>query len=72
MTITGNNILMKNDRIILLTKLQAEPISLAHKGSHPGVSQLERRLWYHFCFHSMQQKAIHYVDSCIDCKAFID
>ena len=33
MTIAGNNILMKSDRIILPTKLR-----------HPGVSQLETRL----------------------------
>ena len=67
-TITGNDILMKSDRILLQTKLQTEAISLAHKGSHPGVSQLERQLRYHF----MQQKVIHYVESFIDCKAFID
>ena len=41
-TITGNDILMKSDRIILPKKLQGGVISLAHKGSHPGVSQLER------------------------------
>ena len=43
-TITGNDILMKSDRIILPIKLQIEIISLSHKGSHPGVRQLERRL----------------------------
>ena len=63
---------MKSDRILLQTKLQTEATSLAHKGSHPGVSQLERQLRYHFFFHYTQQKVIHYVESCIDCKAFID
>lgn len=67
-TITGNDILMKSDRTILPLKLQREAISLAHKGSHPGVSQMERRLRCHFFFHDMQQKVLQYVDSCIDCK----
>ena len=71
-TITGNDISMKSDKIILPIKLLTEAISLAHKGSHPGVSQLERRLLYHFFFHDMQQKVIRYADSCIDCKSFID
>ena len=71
-TVTGNDILIKNDRMILPIKQQTEAISVAHKGSHPGVYQLERQLWYHFFFCNMQQKVICYVDSCIDCKAFID
>ena len=71
-TITGNDILMKSDRTILPLKLQREAISLAHKESHPGVSQMERRLRCHFFFHDMQQKVLQYVDSCIDCKAFVD
>ena len=71
-TITEKNILMKSDRTILPTKLQTEAILLAHKGSHPGVSQLERWLQYHFFFHNMQLKVIRFVDSCIDCKTFTD
>ena len=63
---------MKNDRIILPKILQTKAISLVHKGSHPGVSQMERRLRYHFFFHDMQQKVSNYVNSCIDCKTFTD
>ena len=43
-TITANDILMKSDRIVSPMKLQTKAISLAHKGSRPGISQLERRL----------------------------
>ena len=64
--------LMKRDTTILPIKLKKETIALPHKGSHPGVNQLERLLQCQFIFHNMQQKVIRDVDSCIDCKAFID
>ena len=47
-TITGNGILLKLDRIILPESLQDTVIQLAHRGSHVGQSGLERRLRYHF------------------------
>ena len=47
-------------------------MELAHKGSHPGKSQMERRLRSHFFFHDMQSKVIDYVNTCIDCKIIAD
>ena len=55
-TITGNGILLKNDRIILPATLQPLAIQLAHQGSHPGETSMERRLRYHFYFHDMNKK----------------
>lgn len=55
-TITGNGILFKVDRIILPKSLQEKAIALAHRGSHPGQSRLERRLNYHFFFYNMLEK----------------
>ena len=53
-TITGNGILFKVDCIILPKSLQEK--ALAHRGSHPGQSGLERRLNYHFFFYNMLEK----------------
>ena len=50
-TMTGNDMLLKSDRIILPEKLQQKAIELAHKGSNPGKSQMERQLRSHFFFH---------------------
>ena len=71
-TISGNNILLKSDRIILPEALQKKALKRAHKGSHPGISSMERRLRTHFFFHNMQSKVIDFVNSCNDCKAFVD
>ena len=64
--------LMTSDRIFLPEKLQMNSITLANKGSHPGVNQVERRLRCNFFFHEIQNKVINYVDSCLGCKPFID
>ena len=71
-TVTGNGILLKGDRIILPEKLQKLAIELAHRGSHPGQSAMERRLRYHFYFSDMKAKVATYLDSCIDCKMFTE
>ena len=39
---TGNTVLLKSEITILPEKLQKKAIELAHKGSHPGKSQMER------------------------------
>jgi len=71
-TISGNNILLKSERIILPEKLHNLALQLAHKGSHPGQSQMERRLRALFFFHNMQSKVKEFVNSCKSCKAFTD
>ena len=71
-TITGNGILLKGDRIILPTTLQDVAIRLAHQGSHPGQSSIERRLRYHFFFHKMNIKVSKFLEGCIDCTIFSD
>ena len=47
-TITGNGILLKGDRIILPSSLHRNTIALAHRGSHPQQSSMEHRLRAHF------------------------
>ena len=69
-TITGNGVLLKRDRIILPTKLQDQAINLAHQGSHPGQSSMERRLRFHFFFHGMYAKVAEFLSLCAECKLF--
>ena len=64
LAITGNGILMKDDRIILPTSLQDEAIQLAHRGSHTRLSGMERRLCYHFFFHDMCSKVEIFLKKC--------
>ena len=72
LTITGNGIILKGERIVLPEKLQTMAIELAHRGSHPGISGLERRLRYHFFFHDLQRKVKEAVKSCEECNIFTD
>ena len=71
-TMTGNTILLKYDRIILPEKLQQKVIELDYKGGHSRKSQIERQLRSHYFFHDMQSKVIDYVNRCIDSKIFVD
>ena len=70
--VTGNGILLKDDRIILPESLHQQAIELAHRGSHPMQSGIQRRLRYHYFFHNMNQKVHKFVSSCKDCSAFTD
>ena len=72
LTVTGNGIILKDERIILPTKLQEKAIQIAHKGAHPGQEGLKRRLRYHFFFHGMDKKVEEFVKSCSDCNVFVD
>ena len=71
-TVTGNGILLKSERIILPPSLQSKAIELCHQGSHPGQSAMERRLRFHFFFHDMSSKISSFLNSCIECKLFTD
>ena len=44
LSITGNGILIKGDRIILPDSLQSTALELAHRGAHPGQNGMTRRL----------------------------
>ena len=69
-TITNNEILLKAERMILPESLQERAIQLAHRGSHPGQSGIERRLRSHFFFHNMKGKVEVFVKSCMACMMF--
>lgn len=71
-TVTGNKILLKAERIILPESLHDTAIQLAHRGSHPGQSGIERRIRYHFFFHDLQKKVQGYLQNCSACLSFTD
>ena len=72
LTLTGNGIILKEDRIVLPESLQELAISLAHRGSHPGQCGIERRLRFHFFFHAMFDKVKEFVKKCEECSLFVD
>ena len=72
MTVTGNGIILKDDRMVLPESLHNVAIQLAHRGSHPGQSGIERRLRYHFFFHKMFDKVKQFVRECPACSIFVD
>ena len=71
-TIMGNGILMKGERIILPEKLQTLAMELAHRGSHPGQTCIQWRLRFHFFFHNMAKKVKEFIHTCKDCNMFVD
>ena len=72
LTLARNGIILKQERMVLPESLQSLAIELAHRGSHPGRSGIERRLRYHFFFHNMFDKVKEYVESCDECTLFSD
>ena len=69
-TVTGNGILLKDERIILPDSLQNHANQLAHRGNHSGRSGLERRLRSHFFFFDLNEKVKQFVEHCSDCQIF--
>ena len=72
LTVTRNGILLKDERIILSSKLQERAIQIAHKEVQPGQGGLKRRLRYHLFFHGMDRKVEEFVKSCNDCNVFVN
>ena len=72
LSLTGNGIILKGERMVLPESLQGMAIELAHRGSHPGRAGIERRLRYHFFFHGMYDKVKNFVEKCEECCLFVD
>ena len=72
LTVSGNGIVLKSERIVLPSSLQSTAIELAHRGSHPAQSSMERRLRSHFFFHEMGEKVNKFLASCLLCNTFSD
>ena len=70
--IAGNGVIFKSDRIVLPETLQQKAMELAHRGTHPAQSGLERRLRFHFFFHNMYEKTKKFLEGCESCNIFSD
>ena len=70
LTVTGNDIILKGERILLPQSLQDLSIELAHRGGHPGQSGLTRRIRSHFFFHEIDEKVKQFVSHCEGCQLF--
>ena len=70
LTLAGNGILLKGERIVLPDSLHESAIQLAHRGSHPGQDAIQRKLRYRFYFKFMNNKVKAYVEKCPDCQVF--
>lgn len=68
LTVTGNGIILKYDRMILPESLQDRALELAHRGSHSGQTGISRRLCSHFFFHGMDAKINKLTTSCLPCN----
>ena len=55
-----------------LRQLAIELLVLAHRGSHPGQSGIERRQRFQFLFHGMFAKVKNFVAQCNTCAIFVD
>lgn len=71
-TITGNKILLKGEKIILPESLICKAIELAHRGGHPGQSGLVRRLRYHFYIPNLDIRVQEFVRKCSGCSTFVN
>ena len=72
LTLTGNGILLKGERIVLPESMKDMAMQLAHMGSYPGRCGIERRLRFHFFFHGMYDKVKKFVQQCKECSLFVD
>ena len=72
LSLTGNGIILKGERMVLPESLQGMAIEFAHRGLHPGRAGIERRLRYHFFFHGMYDKVKNFVEKCEECCLFVD
>jgi hypothetical protein len=53
LSISDGGLILKGEKIVLPAMLQNEAVHLAHRGGHPGQSQVKRRLRSHFWFQGM-------------------
>ena len=60
LTLTGNKIIFKEERIVLPEKLHEEAIQLAHRGEHPGQSGIEA------------ENVQKFISECPECSTFVN
>ena len=69
-TLSDEGLLLKDDKIILPSRLIATALEKAHQGGHPGMSCMKRRMRAHFWFPGMDSTIEEYVKECKSCEIF--
>ena len=68
--ITQTGIVMKEERIILPPSLIEKALKKAHQGSHPGITNMKRRIRSHFWFPRLNEEIESWVKNCKQCQMF--
>ena len=63
---------MRGEKIVLPKSLVKTAISRAHKGGHPGETNLKRRIRSHFWFPGLESAVREKIDECIPCQLFTE
>ena len=64
----NHNIILRDDRLLIPTKLQRRVVNLAHEG-HQGVIKTKQLLRQHVWFHGIDSLVQDVCQSCIQCQA---
>ena len=70
LSISDSGLILKEEKIILPSKLVNTAIKKAHKGSHPGMSSMKRRIRSHFWFPGLNAQIEETVRTCKQCSMF--
>ena len=70
LTVTSDNIILRNDNIVIPDTLQDRVIALAHVG-HQGISKTKALLRTKVWFPGLDRKTEHAIRGCIPCQATI-
>ena len=70
MTISDSGIILKENKIILPSKLIQVVIKKAHQGGHPGMTSMKRRIRAHFYRPGLNEDIERAVKSCRECTLF--
>ena len=70
LTISDEGLVLKEDKIVLPTKLIKLALEKAHQGGHPGMNCMKRRIRSHFWFPDLNDEVEKFVKSCDKCVLF--
>ena len=70
LTISDSGIILKENKIILPTKLVDLVIRKAHQGGHPGITSMKRRIRAHFYLPGLNEYIEKAVKACRECTLF--
>ena len=64
---TQNRIIMRDNRFVVPSSMQARIMTIAHEG-HPGIVRMKRQLRQHYWWPGMDKQIEHFVKKCVPCN----